>query len=132
MKIYVFAGEFKDRTEACVYSEPQWEPEPDDSVSDEEYLAWENRNPVHKLKDNLDTYLDSDFIETVTLDYDYLSSLNISYKDIEKIRETISPKFNYMVLVFEDALGGLELNSSPTSTEFLHYCGRYEFSWKCT
>ncbi|MES9990928.1 MAG: hypothetical protein ABW098_03180 [Candidatus Thiodiazotropha sp.] len=130
MKIYTFAGEFKDRAEACLYSEPQWEPEPDESVSDEEYRAWEDRNPTHRLNENLDAYLDSDFIETVDLNYDYLASLNISDEDIDKIRKIVSPNFNYMVLVFEDALGGFELNSPPTSTEFLKYCGTYEFSWK--
>ena len=126
MKMYVFAGEVTDRADACLYSEPQWEPEPDDSVSDEEYFAWEARNPVHKLKENIDSYLDSDFIETVTIDCDYLSSLNISNKDIEILSEALLPNFNYMVLVFEDALGGAELNSPPSSSDVLHYCGCYE------
>lgn len=132
MKVFVFAGEFKDRADACLYSEPQWEPEPGESVSDEEYLAWENRNPVHKLNDNLNTYLDSDFIETVNLKFDYLSSLNISDEDIGKIQASVLPNYNYMVLVFEDALGGFEFDGHPTSTEFLRYCGKYDYSWNRT
>ncbi len=35
-KLHVFAGTFASREEACLYTEEQWEPEPDDSVSDEE------------------------------------------------------------------------------------------------
>lgn len=132
MKVFVFAGEFKSREDACLYSEPQWEPEPDESVSDEEYMEWEERNPVHGLKDNINTHLDSDYIETVDLNYGYLSSLNVKDEDINKLRETILPNFNYMVLVFEDALGGFELDATPCSNRFLKYCGRYEFSWPST
>jgi hypothetical protein len=130
MKIYIFAGEFKDRADACLYSEPQWEPEPNNSVPDEEYMAWEDRNPVHRLEENVGTYLDSDFIETVDLNYDYLSSLNISDEDIRKISKTIKPEYNYFVLVFEDALGDRELKNPPVSNETLKYCGQFDFTWQ--
>ncbi|WP_086932930.1 hypothetical protein [Agarilytica rhodophyticola] len=75
-QVYVFSGKFQDRGEACLYSEPQWESEPDNSASDEEYNAWEDRNPTHKLKSNIDSYLDEDFIETVAMDIEYLLSIN--------------------------------------------------------
>lgn len=124
--VFIFAGEFKDRAEACLYSEPQWEPEPDSSASNEEYEAWENRNPVHRLQENIDAYLDSDFIETVDLNYAYLSSLRVSSEDIDKIKARVKPHFNYFILVFKDALDASNPGIEPVSNRVLEYCGQYE------
>ena len=62
--VYIFAGSFENIEEACLCSEPQREPEQDDSVSDEEYIEWEERNPTRKFKNNVNSYLDENFIET--------------------------------------------------------------------
>ncbi len=42
---------------------PYWEPEPDDSVSDEEYDAWERRNPRWCFCEDIGLKLDQDFVE---------------------------------------------------------------------
>ena len=123
-KLYVFAGKFNSLEEACLYSEPQWEPEPDDSVSDGEYSIWEDRNPTHELKENIDTYLDNDFIETVECDFEYLLSYRIKTEDIGEIRIK-AKEANFFVLVYEDALGGFPLDSEPKSNSVLTYCGSY-------
>lgn len=63
--MHVFSDYFQNRESACSYTEAQWESEPGANASDEEYAAWEERNPVWPLKDELGVYLDSDFIETI-------------------------------------------------------------------
>ncbi|TCK08657.1 hypothetical protein [Marinobacterium mangrovicola] len=124
--VYVFSGEFEDIDAACLYSQPQWEPEPDESVSDEEYAAWEDRNPSHQLRKNIDSYLDEDFIETVDLDFQYLSSIGVAASDIAHIKENIVGA-NVLVLVYEQALGGFSLKEKPVSNSSLTYCGQFNF-----
>ena len=123
-KVYIFAGEFDSIKNACVYSQKQWEPEPHDSVSDEEYEKWEKHNPTHSLKKNISSYLDEDFIETIHLDYDYLKGIELSESDLNEVKNKTKGD-NVFVLVFEDALGEFELNSEPKSTPELNYCGVY-------
>ena len=131
-KVYVFSGKFESREHACLYSEPQWEPEPDESVSDEEYEAWEDRNPTHQLEQNLDSYLlDEDAIETIDdmeclNRYDYLCGMLTDKSDINSIKDKSTGDSNILVLVFEDALGGFGLKSDPVSTDELIYCGSYQ------
>ncbi len=122
--VYVFSGEFDDIESACLYSQPQWEPEPDESVSDEEYTAWEDRNPSHDLLGNIDSYLDEDFIETVDLDFKYLSSKGASDSDIANIRGNAG-RSNVLILVYEQALGGFPLKKTPVSNSSLTYCGQF-------
>ncbi|MPW31482.1 hypothetical protein F9L16_21135 [Agarivorans sp. B2Z047] len=124
-KIYVFSGTFSCIEEACLYSQPQWEPEPDESVSDDEYEKWEDSNPSHQLEKNIDSYLDEDFIETVDLNYEYLKSFKLSESDMDKVKEK-SAGDNIFVLVFEDALGGFRLENEPKSTSQLNFCGAYK------
>jgi hypothetical protein len=123
--VYIFAGCFQNRGQACLYSEPQWEPKPDDDAEDEIYEAWEDNNPRHELKQNIDAYLDYDFIETVDLDYEYLRGFQISSEDIEKIIASLNEEDNVLILVFEAALDGFELESEPITNSVLTYCGKY-------
>ncbi len=113
--VYIFAGCFKDRATACLYSEPQWQPEPDASASDEVYQQWEDNNPTHQLRQHFNTYLDTDFIETVEKDMTYLASLNITQSCIEDI-ERKTAAMNILILVFADALGRRALHKAPIST----------------
>lgn len=124
-KVYIFSGIFNTIEEACLYSEPQWEPEPKETSSDEEYEIWEDSNPTLQLKRNIDSYLDADFIETVHLRYEYLVSLKIPAFDIDDVREK-SAGDNFLVLVYEDALGGFALKKEPQSSTQLTYCGVYK------
>jgi hypothetical protein len=127
-KLHVFAGAFPSRDEACVHSEPQWEPEPDDSVSEEEYSAWEDRNPVWGLRDDLGIGLDSDFIETIDGDqrYDYLAGYLVDDADLDAVRAAAGDS-NILVLIFPDALHDRKARLKSTSR--LTYCGAFDFGW---
>ncbi|MEO1522935.1 MAG: hypothetical protein AAFU78_19475 [Cyanobacteria bacterium J06633_2] len=127
--LHVFAGKFASRDEACLYTEPQWEPEPNDTVSDEEYAAWEDRNPIWQFRDDLgDVYLDSDFIETIDghRRYEYLKSYLVEQNDLRKI-EDIAADANILLLIFPDAFGDFE--ATPHSTPRMVYCGAFDFRW---
>lgn len=126
--VHVFAGQFPSHAEACLYSEGQWEPEPDDSASDEAYEAWENRNPHWQLKNDLGCqYLLSDFVETVygTEIFAYLRTLLKDPQAATAIEQQAGPDCNTLVLVFSLAFAEFP---EPTlaSTPVLRYCGRYE------
>jgi hypothetical protein len=123
--VHVFVGSFSSRDAACLYSEAQWEPEPDETVSDEEYEAWEERNPSWALRNDLDVYLDSDFIETIygTERYSYLATLLVDQKAIEDNKKMAAENANTLVLISKNALGGFP--ATMKSTERLTYCGEY-------
>lgn len=125
--VHVFVGTFASRNAACEYTEEQWEPEPDESVSDEEYEAWEERNPTWKLDDDLDCdYLTGDFVETVTGHdrMEYLARMVTDTNAISEIRKQIGDdNANTLVLVFSAAFDGQRANVS--STPLLKYCGEY-------
>ena len=124
-EVHVFAGRFSSREEAAKYCQEQWEPEPDASVSDQDYTAWENRNPSWTLQDDLGVFLDSDFIELVdSADrYAYLEQLLSDRPLISCIKEKAPPEANALLLIFKAALGGfdVQLRSTPRLT----YCGSY-------
>jgi hypothetical protein len=123
--VHVFVGRFANRDEACAYTEEQWEPEPDDSVSDEEYEAWEDRNPSWKLCEDLaPPYLTPDFIETITRGdrYDYLARLLVDPAAARRI-EAAAGDANTLVLIFSGAFA--EFPTVVTSTPVLMYLGEF-------
>ncbi|EMI57711.1 hypothetical protein [Rhodopirellula sallentina] len=125
-QLHVFTGTFASRDEACLHSEAQWEPEPDDSVSDEEYAAWEDRNPVWSLRDELGIGLDSDFIETISGWPRYVAGYLVNPADMDVVRAKAGDA-NFAVLIFPDALH--DSNSILKSTSKLTYCGAFDFGW---
>lgn len=129
MQLHVFGGSFRDLDAARLYTEPQWEPEPDDSVSDDEYSAWEDRNPIWELRSELGCYLNSDFIETIFGDrrLEYLSSLLKDKQDVEQIQSQLDTSTNVLVLLFPGTLGGFPATMKSTSR--LRYCGEFDFGW---
>jgi len=126
--VHVFAGTFESREEAVLYTEPQWEPEPAEDVSDERYREWEDRNPIWGMRTDLDVYLDSDFIETIDGPdrYTYLQGMLVDGAEIQSIRERAPASANMLVLIFHQALGGFPALMS--STPRLTYCGE----WACS
>jgi hypothetical protein len=123
--VHVFAGCFADGDAARRYSEEHWESEPDESVSDEVYRAWEDRNPAWRLKEDLGIYLDGDFIETITDDdrYDYLNTMLTDPLALARIKATVNDAANTLVLIFSEAFGGFP--ASLRSTPRLTYCGSF-------
>lgn len=125
-KLHVFAGSFASREEACLYTEEQWEPEPDESASDDEYAVWEDRNPIWGFGDDLAVGLDSNFIETIDgkTRYEYLNGYLVNEGDLELIQNAAGDS-NVFVLVFPNALH--DPRSELASTPQLIYCGSFEF-----
>jgi hypothetical protein len=124
--VYVFVGAFDSRDAACQYSEQQWEPEPDVSASDQEYAAWEGRNPTWRLRSDLNCdYLRGDFVETITGDdrYDYLQRMLTKPDSIATIKDRAGGEANTLVLIFGAAFDGRR--ASMASTPTLSYCGAY-------
>ena len=130
-KIHVFAGQFTSRDEACSYTEQQWEPEPDESATDDVYEQWEQRNPTWGLSDDLEIGLDPDFIETIDGKnrFKYLSGYLINDHDINAIQES-ADSTNILVLIFADAVH--DRNAEFRSTSKLKYCGSFDFTWNKT
>ena len=128
LKLHVFAGTFASRDEACRFSEPQWEPEPDESVDDETYAEWEDRNPGWRLRDELGVGLDEDFIETHFGDdrATYLRRCLVDADDLHEISRS-SPDANTYVLLFPGALRSSDASLHSTSCAI--YCGAFAFRW---
>jgi len=127
--IHVFAGNFRDRDEACTYSQEQWDDTPVLLMTEEERRTSETRYPHWPMCTDLGIeYLDHDFIETIGDQdglnrYDYLQTMLSNPNDIERIRQEAGPEANILVLIFEQALGGIDVNMR--STPRLAYCGAF-------
>jgi len=75
--IHVFTALFATKDEASTFGHPHWEPEPSQDASEEEYTAWEDRNPIWPMKSELSCSIDNDFVEIIWKsgkepDWDYL------------------------------------------------------------
>ena len=94
MKVHVFLGEFKSRKDAISYTETCWEPEPDETVSEEEYSLWENNNPKWEMKSDLNCYLDGDFIETITDEnkFEYLCGMIENPENVKHLKHELENK----------------------------------------
>lgn len=126
--VHVFVGTFDSLESARAYTEEQWEPEPVGDVSDEEYAAWEARNPAWAMRGDLDAHLDSDFIETIDGQdrFKYLGAMLTQEGARATIEERAPSGANVLVLVFREALGGFP--SRMASTKALIYCGEFPCS----
>ncbi|CDZ32752.1 Hypothetical protein NGAL_HAMBI1146_00210 [Neorhizobium galegae bv. officinalis] len=125
-KVHVFTAMFEANEDASAFGHPHWEPEPNGDASDDEYAAWEDRNPIWPLKSELGHRLDSDFIEVIWKsgqepDWDYLRS-RLHDTDVTEIEKSGTPA-NTFVLVDQTAFGDdeVELRSTPNLT----YHGSY-------
>ena len=114
-------GKFRDRNDAYAYALDHWEPGPPPAASEEEYDAWEDRNPTWQMRTDLgEVHLDHDFIEVIDNSehlsrYDYLKSMLKNADDFAGILRSASPDANILVL------GGFE--AQMRSTARLSYCG---------
>ena len=111
------------------FSQKQWEPEPGEDASDEEYAAWEDRNPSWPMRAEQGfTYLDGDFVETLWRDgeagqgvnWPYLASL-LDADDLARCRHAAGPGSNTLIIIHERALGGFDFTFR--STPAMIYCG---------
>jgi hypothetical protein len=131
--LHVFSGTFGSREKACQYSEEQWEkPAPDDSWSEQEYVAWEARNPTWLFRQDLAvSHLDPDFIETIfgPDKIEYLESQLAKDADRQRIRAEIPQQADTLVLIGNSAFDGKKVRLS--STPKLQYHGEYAWNpWR--
>ena len=118
---------FESKEAAFAFAHPHWEPEPDEHASDEDYAAWEDRNPIWPMKEELGGLrMDSDFVEVIwkpgpVPDWDYLKS-RLHAADVLGIKEDTASA-NTFVLIDQTAFG----NTKPDlrSTAKLSYRGCY-------
>jgi len=135
--VHVFLGRFLTREAALQYTQEQWQPQPDDSASDDEWTLWEESNPTWQLEEHLGCGLDSDFIETIDIGqppsnspnsgFSYLESFLTQPAAINQIAASL-PDATQIVLIFEQAFHVPP--SKLQSTSLLTYCGRYEITWR--
>jgi hypothetical protein len=101
-----FSGKFGSKEKACQYSEQQWErPAPDDSWPEEDYAAWEGRNPIWLLRRDLATPLDPDFVETIFGSHmiDYPGSQLANEVDKQKVLAEIPQEADTLALIMSAA-----------------------------
>ena len=130
--IHVFTAFFENEDAALAYTQPQWEPKPAEGAGDEEYEAWEDRNPSCLMKEDLgfDGFLDDDFVETIwrarysgnDVDWNYLSGL-IGSANANACKNMASDHSNTLILIDAQALDGRSANLRSTTA--MTYCGTF-------
>lgn len=127
--LHIFLAAFPSEADAVAFSQKQWEPEPGDETSDEEYAAWEARNPSWPMRAEQGfTYLDGDFVETIwgietaEVNWGYLGSL-LDPDDVGRCQDLAPAGSNTLIVIDERALGGFGFTFRTTAS--MTYCGRY-------
>ena len=126
MNVHIFIGEFNDRQEALSYTQEYWHPEPADSVSDKEYEEWENNNPKWLMRDDLNCFLDADFIETITdaNKFSYLKSIVKEPEKVKNLESNLQSTKSTLILIFDKAIG--TENVKMKSTNRIDYKGEFK------
>ncbi|WP_397453931.1 hypothetical protein AB3472_14150 [Pseudomonas lurida] len=101
---HLFGASFASDAEAQQFAFEQWEPAPSDSATDTEYSAWEARNPTWRLAEELEFYMDADFVELASDPQEVLSQIT-SPAERERVRRGVAA-FRHFILVGENALWG--------------------------
>lgn len=127
--IHVFTAFFATNDEASALGHPHWEPEPSPDASDEEYTAWEDRNPIWPMKSEFGCSIDDDFVEIIWRsgeepDWEYLVS-RLDLTQVAEIRCQTGTA-NTLVLIDHKAIGGEPPEFGSTSG--LTYQGRHKSS----
>ncbi|TDK31262.1 hypothetical protein E2F50_20170 [Rhizobium deserti] len=121
--IHVFTALFESSEEAFAFAHPHWEPEPGDDASDEEYAAWEDRNPVWPMKVELGYRIESDFVGVVWSrgdqpDWQYLASRLNAAQVAAIMGQTTSA--NCLVLIDQAAIKDERVEFKPTGSLTYH------------
>lgn len=72
---HLFGANFAAEAEARKFVFEHWEAEPPESASEAEYISWESRNPAWKLAEELEFYMDSDFVELASTPDDVVAQI---------------------------------------------------------
>jgi len=79
------------------------------------------------MRDDLNCYLDSDFIETITDEFklEYFNGLVKNESTTSQYSELLSSQKSALILIFDLALHESEKNIEMKSTDRMKYIGKY-------
>jgi hypothetical protein len=131
---HLFGAVFASATEAQQYVFEQWEPEPPEDATDAEYAAWEERNPTWRLAEELEFYIDSDFVELADSLANVISQIRSA--DESAWLSTNAKEFSHFIIISDnpdaiwadrrpDASQTRPVIRPPESTATLTYLGRF-------
>jgi len=126
-EVYIFGIKPGSRGEEAGYALPHWEPEPPEGSGVEDYIAWEERNPVWGLQTDLGYDLDEDFVEHHQLNspetWSYIESMLLDEDEGSEIENGLSD-CTEIVLIFSQALA--RPLDAMCDTEGAFYVGKYD------
>ncbi|MGC5703363.1 hypothetical protein J4P02_24500 [Pseudomonas sp. NFXW11] len=134
---HLFAARFPDQAAAELFAFEQWQPQPAEDASEAEFSAWEACNPSWCLKQELEYYMDSDFVELIgSQEYpDYLESLIRSEAEKQQLQARIDAGYSHFILVGSESIYGDRrtddpgpVQRKPCSTATLDYLGEFNGS----
>ncbi|MHA6575499.1 hypothetical protein [Pseudomonas yamanorum] len=127
---HLFGANFATESEAQKFVIEQWEPEPPESVSEAEYVSWEDRNPTWKLAEDLGFYMDSDFVELAGTLEDVIAQIRSESERV--LVGSKAGEFTHLILVGSNAIWGDRRSTCiqveplvrlPESTATISYLG---------
>ncbi|MGE8392411.1 hypothetical protein HFV04_023940 [Pseudomonas sp. BIGb0427] len=127
---HLFAATFESETHARQFAFEQWQPEPPASASAAEFAAWEDRNPSWQLAQELELFMDSDFVE-LDASLDYVQSLMADEAQKAQLCSRSLDAFSHFIIVGDNAIYGDRRSADhsrsrqPQSTATLTYLGHF-------
>ena len=127
---HLFAATFESETHARQFAFEQWQPEPPASASAAEFAAWEDRNPSWQLAQELEWFMDSDFVE-LDESLDYVQSLMADEAQKAQLCSRSLAGFSHFIIVGDNAIYGDRRSADhsqsrqPQSTATLTYLGHF-------
>lgn len=131
---HLFGATFASDAEAERYAFEQWEPESSSSATDAEYSAWEDRNPTWRLAEELEFYMDSDFVELLGGVADVVTQIRTPHDAARVCAESTGFTHFIVVMANADAIWADRRATSaqikpvvraPESTATVTYLGRF-------
>ncbi|UVL59699.1 hypothetical protein LOY54_16775 [Pseudomonas sp. B21-032] len=127
---HLFAATFESETHARQFAFEQWQPEPPASASAAEFAAWEDRNPSWQLAQELEWFMDSDFVE-LDESLEYVHSLMADEAQKAQLCSRSLDAFSHFIIVGDNAIYGDRRSADhshsrqPQSTATLTYLGHF-------
>ncbi|MGF6595027.1 hypothetical protein [Pseudomonas sp. 2835] len=127
---HLFAATFESQTHARQFALEQWQPEPPASASAGEFAAWEERNPSWQLAQELEWFMDSDFVE-LDESLEYVQSLMADEAQKAQLCSRSLGGFSHFIIVGDNAIYGDRRSADqanlrqPQSTATLTYLGHF-------
>ena len=102
---HLFAATFESETHARQFAFEQWQPEPPADASSAEFAAWEDRNPTWRLAQELEFFMDSDFVE-LDESLEYVQSLVANEAQKALLWSRSQGAFSHFIIVGDNAIYG--------------------------